>query len=93
MRKFTLLGAVALSLGLALPAVAEEAHSCGPATGKWMTKDEAKAKAAQAGYDVRSVKKEGGCYEIYALKGGQRQQMTMNPVSGEMKPATGEEGE
>lgn len=93
MRKFALLSAVALSLGIAAPAFAEEAHSCGPVTGKWMTKTEAKAKAAQAGYDVRSIKKEGSCFEIYAMKDGKRQQMTMNPVSGEMKPATGEEGE
>jgi hypothetical protein len=93
MRKFALLGAVALSLGVVGPAFAEAQHSCGPVNGAWMSKDEAKAKATAAGYDVRSVKKEGGCYEVYAMKDGKKQQLTMNPVSGELKPATGEEGE
>jgi hypothetical protein len=93
MRKLALLGAVAVSLAVALPALAEEAHNCGTVTGTWMTKSQAKAKAAAAGYEVRSVKKEGSCYEVYAMKDGKKQQLTMNPVSGEMQPATGEEGE
>jgi hypothetical protein len=93
MRNFALLGAVLLSLGAALPAFAEEQHSCGPVTGTWMSKDQAKAKVAAAGYEVRSVKKEGDCYEVYAIKDGKKQQLTMNPVSGELTPATGEEGE
>ena len=93
MRKFALPGAIALSLGIALPAFAEEQHSCGTVTGTWMTKDQAKARAAAAGYDVRSVKKENGCYEVYAMKDGKKQQLVMNPVTGDLQPATGEEGE
>ena len=37
---------------------------------------------------MRSVKKENGCYEVYAMKDGKKQQLVMNPVTGDLQPAT-----
>lgn len=57
--------------------------ACGNTTGQWMSKDTARARAAEQGYDVRRIKREDGCYELYALnKQGQRLELYMNPVSG-----------
>lgn len=51
---------------------------------QWMSADAIKAKAVEAGYDVRQVKVEDGCYEIYGIDAkGARLEIMMNPVSGE----------
>ena len=80
-----LLAAAPLALA-ALPAAAEESESGAACTSepqaKWMSEDAAKAKAGEAGYDVRDIKVENGCFEIYAMKAGERVQLVMNPVDG-----------
>ncbi|WP_193174139.1 PepSY domain-containing protein [Oricola nitratireducens] len=84
MQKFVL-AAIATGL-LAVPAMASESSmSCGNAPqAKWMSQDAAKAKLAGMGYDVRRVKVENGCYEIYGMKDGARVQAMMNPATGEI---------
>jgi hypothetical protein len=79
----------ALSLILAAaPAYAssDEGEGCGSAPrDQWMSVDAAKAKGIAMGYEVRKVKVEDGCYELYAVdKNGARAELYMNPVSGEV---------
>ena len=50
----------------------------------WLSEQDATAKAAGLGYDVRDFKVEGSCYEIYAMKGDARVQVVMNPATGEI---------
>ena len=86
----TTTGPIILALllaGSAAPAFAEEneiACTDAPAS-SWITEDAAKAKAAALGFDVRDLKVETGCYEIYAIdKDGRRVQAVMNPANGEI---------
>jgi hypothetical protein len=67
-------------------ASAEEGHKCGNAAeGQWMSKDAVKAKFAVDGTDVRKVKVEDGCYEVYAVtKDGKKTEQVVNPVTGEV---------
>lgn len=84
MQKF-ILAAIATGF-LATPVMASETSmSCGDAPqAKWMSQDAAKAKLAGMGYDVRRVKVENGCYEVYGMKDGTRVQAMMNPATGEI---------
>ena len=80
--------ACALLLPLAsvtAPALAAENQGCtNSPRASWLTEDAAKAKATEAGYEVRDLKTEGTCFEIYALKDGARVQAVMNPSTGEI---------
>jgi hypothetical protein len=75
--------AVVGSVGMAS---AEEGHKCGNAAeDQWMSKDAVKAKFAVDGTDVRKVKVEDGCYEVYAVtKDGKKTEQVVNPVTGEV---------
>ncbi len=71
------------------PALAEESVSCGNAPqSEWLSKDAFKAKAAEMGYDVKNIKVEHGCFEVYALKDGKRVINFMNPVTAEVVGAS-----
>ncbi len=83
-----ILSALALTLTFSAAAMASESESknaCGQTNqSDWIGKDAAKAKAAALGLDVRQVKEEGGCYEIYAVdKQGNKSEKLMHPVTGE----------
>ncbi len=85
MKKFFILSAAALTLAISAPANASGDAYCGQASGNWMSIDAVKAKAAGMGYDVRRVKREDGCYEVYAIgKNGGRVEIYMNPVTGKV---------
>jgi hypothetical protein len=75
-------------------ASAEDEHSCGnTAESQWMSKDAIKAKFAADGTEVRQVKVEGGCYEVYAVKkDGTKVQQVVNPVTGEVVGSEDDEG-
>ena len=68
MRKvFSTLALLSLLAGVGA-ASAEDNHQCGNAAQtQWMNKDAIKAKFAVDGTEVRKVKVEGGCYEVYAV--------------------------
>jgi hypothetical protein len=83
-----ILSALALTLSLSAAAIASESegkNACGQTNqSEWIGKDAAKAKAVALGFDVRQVKEEGGCYEIYAVdKQGNKTEKLMHPVTGE----------
>ena len=71
----------------AAPAFAsDESASCGNAPkSDWMTEDAIKAKATEAGYEVRQVKVEDGCYEVYGIDSkGARVEAYFHPATGEV---------
>lgn len=64
-------------------AFAESEHSCGNAPKeKWMTEDALKAKAVGMGFEVRQIKMEDGCYEVYGIKDGKKVEALFNPETG-----------
>jgi len=85
MSKILALAGTALLLA-ATPAFAESARECTTAPkSQWMSQDEAKSKAEAMGYEVRRIKVEDSCYEVYAIaKGGKRSEILRNPVTGEI---------
>jgi hypothetical protein len=83
-RNLTIASALLLSLA-ATAASAEESEDCtGAPRAEWLGEDVARTMAAQAGYDVRDLKVEGSCYEIYAMKNDERVEVVMNPSTGEI---------
>lgn len=59
--------------------------SCGQDKGQWMSKEQVSAKVTEMGYNVRRVKTEDGCYELYVLdKDGNKSELYMNPVTGDI---------
>ncbi|PLX42333.1 MAG: PepSY domain-containing protein [Hyphomicrobiales bacterium] len=85
-----LLTAAALTLTLVGTAQASDDDKmgnakCGNTSGQWMSVEAAKGKAAEMGLQVRRIKREDGCYELYAINAeGRRQELYMNPVSGKI---------
>lgn len=76
---------IALALLSTIAAPAFAADLCTVPQDKWMTEDALKAKAAEAGYDVKQVKVEDGCYEIYAIdKDGKKVEAWLNPETAEV---------
>lgn len=88
MRKTLTMTAMLLAIGVAAPAFAEEDANCTmEAKDKWITTDAAKSKAEEQGFEVRRVKVEGSCYEIYGFdKNKERVEVLMDPVSGSILP-------
>ncbi len=86
MKKLLVLTATSMSLVFATTAFASGNDAyCGNATGSWMSIDAVKEIAAGQGYDVRRVKSEDGCYEVYATdKNGSRVELYMNPITGKI---------
>lgn len=91
MRMKTMLAAgalAALSLTFtmaAVPALAEEeGAACTTApTEQWIGEEAAKAKATALGYEVRRVKVENDCYEIYAIDTNKaKAEIYLDPVTG-----------
>ena len=85
MRNIITIAAASLMIAAAIPAHASsEDVSCGQtASGQQLSAQAIKAKAAGLGYDVRNVKREGGCFEVHAIsKKGARVEIYMNPVTG-----------
>lgn len=50
----------------------------------WMSMDAVKSKAIDLGYDVRSIRREGSCYEIKAMINGKRREVVFNPADGQL---------
>ena len=63
----------------------ENAKCTDAAKDTWLTVDAIKAKAEAAGYsNIKKVKVEGTCYEVYAFdKDGKKAEVLFNPSTGE----------
>ncbi len=84
MNKVLALTALTLTLANSVSAFASDDAACGNAApDQWMSQDAIKAKATDLGYEVRRVKVEDGCYEVYGIdKNGAKVELYMNPVTG-----------
>ncbi|WP_429818377.1 PepSY domain-containing protein [Ensifer sp. B1-9] len=71
---------------------AEEDQNCTQAPkDKWLSENSIKDKAKATGLDVRRVKMEGSCYEVYAIDAkGNKVEALFNPETGS---AVGNESE
>ena len=83
--KSVILAAALVSTLMSGVALAEEDRSCTDvAKDKWMTEDAVKAKAKEAGMEIRRLKVEGSCYEVYAIDAkGNKVEALFNPATGE----------
>ena len=85
MKKIIVLTATAMSLTFATPAFASDDAYCGNVSGQWMSRDGVKEIAKGQGYAVRRVKRDDGCYEVYAIgKNGNRVELYMHPITGKI---------
>ena len=93
MRLLQIPAALALAFAIATPALADDdGAGCGNTPrDQWMSQDAAKSKATELGYEVRRVKEEGGCYEVYGIdKNGAKVEVYMHPVTGVVVKTAGE---
>ena len=64
---------------------AAKMEGCGDAPkSEWMSEADITAKAVELGYEISNVKEEDGCYELYARKDGDKMEVFMNPVTGDV---------
>lgn len=86
MRKVLLITAAITTLAIASPVMASgDDVNCKNPTDKWLAKEEIKSKAEEQGYDVRRIKREDGCYEVYAINNkDERVEIYMNPATAEI---------
>ncbi|WP_299481166.1 PepSY domain-containing protein [uncultured Roseibium sp.] len=68
------------------PACATGLYECAPTErSSWLTQDEVTEKLIGEGWQVRRMKEDGGCWEVYGTTPqGQRVEVYLDPVSGEV---------
>lgn len=76
--------AMAVTAAFAGSALAENSNCTKVPMAQWMSKSAVKAKAAAMGYKVRSIRREGTCYEAKALYKGNRREVVFNPANGQL---------
>ena len=82
----------ALALMLATPALADEGCSTAPAA-QFKPKATLEAQLKSEGLEVRQIKVEDGCYEVYAVKkDGTKVEQVVNPLTGEIVSREDDEG-
>jgi hypothetical protein len=83
MKASTIAVAATLALATAAPAFATGLATCdsGPQSG-WQPQDVLKKQLTDKGWQVRRIKVDGGCYEVYAVDpGGKRVEAYFHPVT------------
>ncbi|MBZ7927307.1 PepSY domain-containing protein (plasmid) [Ensifer adhaerens] len=90
--KMIILATLLLATASGGVARAEEEQNCtSAAKDKWLSENSIKEKAKATGLDVRRVKVEGSCYEVYAIDAkGNKVETVFNPETG---AAVGNESE
>jgi hypothetical protein len=69
------------TLGLSTPAHAEDDY-CDVPKADWQSMDALKEKLAADGWDIRKIKEDEGCYEVYAIKAdGKKVEAYFNPAT------------
>lgn len=72
------------TLGLSAPAHAEDDY-CDVPKADWQSMDALKEKLAADGWDIRKIKEDEGCYEVYAIKAdGKKVEAYFNPATFEL---------
>ncbi|QKV19259.1 PepSY domain-containing protein [Oricola thermophila] len=70
---------------IAAPAMASDFRCTDAPIDQWMSEQALKEKITGMGYEVRRIKVDDGCYEVYALDGnGMQIEAKYHPVTGEM---------
>lgn len=84
MRNIMMLTGLALTIAATAPALASDIPACGEAPrDQWMSEEAIKTKASELGYQVRKVKVEDNCYEVYGIdQKGAKVEIYFNPVTG-----------
>lgn len=83
MKTLVLATLIASSLFSGVAFAEDEANCTTASQDKWMTEDAVKAKAKEAGLDVRRLKVEGSCYEVYAIDAkGNKIEALFSPETG-----------
>jgi hypothetical protein len=84
-------------LAAAAPALADDDAGIKSCTDRpqseWMSEEAAGALLTAQGYDVRGVEVEGTCYEVKALKNGNRVEVFVNPVTGAITIGSDDDGD
>ena len=89
MSKFLISAATVLMM--TAPAFADEQACDSPAQDQWIAEADLTAMYVELGYDVKGIKIEKGCYEVYGVDTtGARVEIIVNPMTGE---ALGTEGD
>jgi hypothetical protein len=84
MKKILVAGAAVIAISGSAQVLASELKGCGDAPeSEWMSEADIEARAVGMGYEVRRIKVDEGCYEIYGIKDGKKVEAYLNPVSGE----------
>lgn len=86
-----LLSACLLGLTLSHTAAAHGDFECKVPASEWQFKEDLEAKLKKEGWEVRRIKIDKGCYEVYGFDGkGARKEAYFNPKTfelvGEVKP-------
>lgn len=78
--------AAALIVGaLAAGSTSASEHSCNVPMAEWQPREALQQKLQAQGWEVRRIKTEDGCYEVYAIdKGGKRIEAVFDPKTLEM---------
>lgn len=83
MKKLILAATLFSALVAGVAHAEDESTKCDVPKDKWMTEDAMKAKAKELGLDVRKIKIENGCYEVYAIDSkGKKVEQIFNPETG-----------
>jgi len=81
--------AMVIAAAFASPSLAARTSCDSGAQENWMSKAEITSKAQGMGYEVRRIKAERGCYELYAISPeGQMVEAMFHPVTGELVNGT-----
>lgn len=92
MKKIVLAAALLSAFAAGAVRAEDEGKGCDVPKDKWMTEDAMKEKAKAMGLDVRQVKVENGCYEVYAIDAkGNKVEQIFNPATGEQVGSEGAE--
>lgn len=82
MSRTTLTAAIVASL-LTAPAFASSIKCDSPSQDQWMAKADLTTMYEGQGFDVKNIKAEDGCYEVYALDAkGVRVEIIADPMTG-----------
>lgn len=92
MKKLVLAAALLSAFTVSAVRAEDEGKACDVPKDQWKTEDQMKAKAKELGLDVRQVKVENGCYEVYAIDAkGNKVEQIYNPGTLEQVGSEGAE--
>ena len=90
MKKLILAATLFSALTSGIAQAEDESTKCDVPKDKWMSEDAMKAKAKELGLDVRKIKVENGCYEVYSIDAkGKKVEQVFNPETGVQVGAEG----